>query len=323
MDIISYGIANKAGSSEKETRNETLAPGVQGRYKSVKERIESLERALEGLTLKANKLIVNDTVNIMKANAKLNAVAGSMRYQMENMIFDDLLDLSGIDIENSQGYTHDVSEGSLIAGLNSTIITKEEIVDSSPEKVILSVEEGITEDEIIASNEVDKEKPFSGDRIAPYWNTGIYGPGNNYNSYIGIKHASTVRLSEIKIKLMGNVNVAVLQKKVQGSFVDVKEINVAHQSLTIELNEVIDEWRILITETEGQARPYVYGISYKAKPFPGEYSISRNDGETWESITPEELFYFDSNISPAGKSLKIKAGLPSGAKLLNYALTWA
>ncbi|MDR4174356.1 hypothetical protein FO522_32960, partial [Bacillus nitratireducens] len=55
----------------------------------------------------------------------------------------------------------------------------------------------------------------------------------------------------------------------------------------------------------------------------GSYLISRDNGETWTPITPEKLFYFDNKTIPAGTQLKVKAIIPSGIKLLNYALTWA
>ena len=55
----------------------------------------------------------------------------------------------------------------------------------------------------------------------------------------------------------------------------------------------------------------------------GEYFISRDDGVTWEPIEPDTLFYFTDSISPQGNKLRLKAELPSGTKLLNYALTWA
>ncbi|ECP9029753.1 hypothetical protein FU976_08030 [Campylobacter jejuni] len=137
MDIISYGIANKAGASEKKTRDTTLAAGIQGKHPNIKSRIDSLEKAFEGLTLKANQMIVNDAINIMKANAKLNAIAKTTRYKMQNMFFDDLLNLSGIDTVKSNGYIHDPIIGTIKGG---TIITTIEIADAIPAKAILSVE---------------------------------------------------------------------------------------------------------------------------------------------------------------------------------------
>jgi hypothetical protein len=198
MDIISYGVAGKAAKSEKATRNNVLGAGVEGTSPHVKERIDVLEESVQGVVSQADKLIVNDAVNIMKAHAKLNSVAKTMKYKMQNMVFDDLLDLSGIDTTKSSGYTHDAVNG-LIS--NGTIVTKTEVADSIPQRVILTVEE----------------------------------------------------------------NAAIIK---------------------------------------------------------GAYSISRNDGVTWESLAPDTLFYFKDSISSLDSKMRIKAVLPAGTQLLNYALTW-
>ena len=146
MDIISYGIASKAAKQEQFTRNDVLGIGVEGSYSNVKTRIDNLEKAIQGVVAQADKLIVNDAINIMKAHAKLNAVAKSMKYKMYNMIFDDLLDLSGIDTTKSSGYMHDAINGYIKAsGANNyTIVTTPELTDVIPEKAILVVEENKT-----------------------------------------------------------------------------------------------------------------------------------------------------------------------------------
>ena len=142
MDIISYGIASKAAKQEQYTRNDVLGIGVEGSYPHVKARIDNLEKAIQGVVAQADKLIVNDAINIMKAHAKLNAVAKSMKYKMYNMIFDDLLDLSGIDVARSSGYTHDPTVGYIQGDSSSCVVeTTIETADAVPSKVVLTVEE--------------------------------------------------------------------------------------------------------------------------------------------------------------------------------------
>ncbi|MES9780222.1 MULTISPECIES: LamG-like jellyroll fold domain-containing protein [Bacillus cereus group] len=143
MDTISYGITNKVKDAEANLRNKTLSVGVEGKSKNVKERIDSLEKYLEGLSLRANKLIVHDAVNIMKAHTKLNSIAKTTKYKMQNMIFDDFLDASGIDADKSSGYSHDTQFGFIESNsaLACTVETVAEPLQSSPEKVILLSEE--------------------------------------------------------------------------------------------------------------------------------------------------------------------------------------
>jgi|GEM_PF-2972629 len=54
----------------------------------------------------------------------------------------------------------------------------------------------------------------------------------------------------------------------------------------------------------------------------GRYFISRDDGTTWEPITPGELFYF-SGSTPAGTKIRTRIEMPDKSELLNYGLTWS
>ena len=198
MDILSYGTASKASKEESNTRNKVLGEGVTGSFSTVKERIDNIDNAIGNVTKQADNLIIKNAVNIMKANAKLNAVAQSKKYEMNNMIFDDLLDLSGIDNEKSRNYTHDSVTGVITAGEECVIETKEEITQIIPEQIVLHIE-----------------------------------------------HVGTLLCS-----------------------------------------------------------------------------ISRNNGTTWESIIPNELFYFNDSVSLSGNKIRIKVELSVRTKLLNYALTW-
>ncbi|WAT23579.1 hypothetical protein O0R52_21525 (plasmid) [Bacillus halotolerans] len=200
MDIISYSTGSKASSLEKRIRNKTLGKGIEGTYLNIDERIKNIEKVVEGVNLKANQLILNDSINIMKAHAKLNTIAKTTRYRMQNMIFDDFIDASGIDKLKSYGYFYSSSMGYVRpSGSNCTIETITETTEISPSKVILTVEES----------------------------------GSEQSSYL----------------------------------------------------------------------------------------ISRDNGDTWEKILPDKLFYFDDKISPKGNKIRIKIQLKS--TLLSYGLTWS
>lgn len=203
LDIISYSAASKVAKQEKKTRENILGIGVQGSSLDVKARIDSLENGIEKVNELANQLIVQDAINIMKAHAKLNAIAKTTKYKMHNMFFDDLLDLTGIDTTKSTGYAHDATLGLLkSSGSKSYVIeTKTELTDIIPTRIVLTTEE----------------------------NTGT------------------------------------------------------HQ---------------------------------------GVYFISRDNGGTWQTISPNTLFYFDDNVGIKDKKVRLRVELPASTQLLNYALTW-
>ncbi|WP_148530742.1 discoidin domain-containing protein [Virgibacillus salexigens] len=145
MDILSYGTSSKADKQEKVTRNEILGEGITGSFLTMKERIDKIDKSIQNVTRQADKLIINNAVNIMKANAKLNAIAQSKKYHMHNMIFDDLLDLSGIDSVKSKHYKHDTNLGTVTTEDNqednfATIVTTIEETDAHIDKAVLSID---------------------------------------------------------------------------------------------------------------------------------------------------------------------------------------
>jgi hypothetical protein len=351
MDIISYGIANKAGSSTKKTRDTTLATGVQGKFANVKERIDSLERAFEGLTLKANKLIVNDAVNIMKAHAKLNAVAKTSRYKMQNMVFDDLLDMSGI--SGSENSTHDAILGLLKAtnqGNPFSFETSSEEVEASPEKVILTVEEASTE----AGANVALGKPVTESTGKSLSRPDLITDGNKTSGITGSSgYAHTSRAGEVQVDLQQVYSLDSIKLYMwygDGRMYNDTRVRVSADGSNWETVFDVAVDGNYATSAEGKEiklngknvryiRSYSNGntsnadthwieieafvAKEEATKAEGEYHISRDGGETWEAIIPDELFYFDANVSPEGTQLKVKGTIPGKKQLLNYALTWA
>ncbi|MBA4293730.1 hypothetical protein C0431_12280 [bacterium] len=106
MDIIAYGVASK----EKRRADELsalLGPGVEGASTDLKGRLDSLIESMDQVTMMANRVIIQNAVNLMKAEARLNIIIQAKRYGLDHMVFDDLLDLSGIDTPKSTGYVHD------------------------------------------------------------------------------------------------------------------------------------------------------------------------------------------------------------------------
>lgn len=115
MDIISYSAASKVSNEEKYTRYDVLGEDIRKSFPTLKKRIDEIDKNIGKVTEQADRLIIQNAINIMKAHAKLNTIAKSKKYHMHDMIFDDLLDLSGIDVSKSKNYTHDAVIGSIKA----------------------------------------------------------------------------------------------------------------------------------------------------------------------------------------------------------------
>ena len=122
MDIIAYGQAKKE-MRRVEEMSTLLGPGVKGEKNNLQERIDALVDSLDDVTLLADRLIVQEAINLVKAEARLNSIIQAKKYEMKHMFFDDLLDLSGIDTIKSKGYSHDAIKGE-VSMSNGTLQTK-------------------------------------------------------------------------------------------------------------------------------------------------------------------------------------------------------
>jgi hypothetical protein len=294
----------------------------------------------------------------MKAHAKFNAVAKSMRYKMQNMVFDDLLDLSGIDTTKSSGYTHDAVNGLI---KNGTIVTKAEVADAVPSKVILTVEEmkvvSGSVDVVSTMTANNAPAPLVASASSEY--SGI--PSNSFKAFDKNERTSwlsnTTSNEWLKIDLGVSVEITKYAIVAYDSFISPKDFTLqgsnngstwtiintqssqtsskwsggAKQTYLLSTAATYRYYRLNVTANNDGARIGIASLELLndvnsvvvPTSVQGVYSISRDNGITWEPITPDTLFYFSDSLSPQDKNLCIKAVLPTGTQLLNYALTWA
>lgn len=350
MDIISLGAATKAAMEESKTRKQTLEVGVKGTHDNVAKRLEALEMAYGNSVKKANDLIIKDAVNIMKAHARLNVVAQSKKYKMENMIFDDLLDLSGIDLTKSKDYSFNATLGSISEG---SIVTKTEEVNVNIEKVIvygeMSYKASPTKINVLGQPNVKvtannvyssytPDKAFDGSNINyNYW---IANLGSN--AYLTIDFGAGNEKVISKYILWAGGPDSPKSWFFQGSKDGITFEDLNYQSniifandSTVLQNKVVDfvneksfrYYRFYSLNNNGSA--YYTAVKelelFEAKSSIAEnqkLEISRDGGETWFSIDQNKVFVFDDK-TPKGSKITMRCVLGKGYTLLNYALTWA
>lgn len=135
MDINSFSLASKAASDLTKIKTD-MGSAVKGSYASVKARLDNLDTNVELAYSLTNNAIINNAINIMKANERLNVIAKNNKYNMEQMIFDDLFDLSGIQTSASTGYLHDAVAGTI---RGTTIQTKSISIGTGKRHLIIDV----------------------------------------------------------------------------------------------------------------------------------------------------------------------------------------
>ena len=304
----------------------------------------------------------------MKANAKLNAVAKATKYKMHNMIFDDLLDLTGIDTSKSSGYTHNATLGEITSKSNECVIkTTVEESSSIPKKAIFTLDQE-SENTYFES----KSGAEGGSRIGRRGTIQVIVPGQSFTPSTDILLTSIEIFAQyaegtpgdIIVNIYDNVVDPSLQTPIASgiipsfrdttpSFREAKMIqpitlkkdktyliacftetpsvsNSMHNYIWIATNNITinqGSFYVKYFDYPWTRNESIEGVIKINGIFKNERNklnsfISRNAGETWEQIIPDTLFYFNDNFSPKDSKLKLKIELPSGTKLLNYALTW-
>lgn len=315
MDIVAYGAAIKASGQERKTRHEILGEGVQSSFSTMKERIDNIENSIESVNRLANKAIIQNAVNIAKANAKLNAVAKSKKYSMYNMVFDDFLDLSGIDTTASSGYEYDSVLGQIITTDNGIIQTSVENTDFTPKKAIL-----VFDDQLETTFDYSSYDSIASiSKIQSFINEHQSKPFKYLVSYLRKSGENTLTIYTSEAPIVFKFNNGTLKRTSNG-----KVWWLGSNGTTGSSGSVVDATVISdITDyevTEFDNLDVEKGIIYSLVK--GDFYISRDGGANWETINPEQLFYFNDNLSPQDNKLCLRFEFKRTTKLSSYALTW-
>lgn len=140
MEITSFGAASKAASDFKKIKKE-LGPRIEGRSSTLKKRLDQIEIDIKQATKLTDSLIIQNAINLSKAEAKVNTIAKTTKEKMEQMIFDDLFDLDAINIDASSYSNYDDVLGRITGG----IVVTEPIDYGDIKKLLFDVSGGTIE----------------------------------------------------------------------------------------------------------------------------------------------------------------------------------
>lgn len=137
MEITSFGLASKAASDLKRIRKD-MGNNVTSSYANVKERLDQVEKDIEAAYKLTDEIIVNNAINIAKAEAKINTIANATKFDFEQMIFDDLFDLTNIDMTTNSP-KHDSYYGWISLERGESVITKDIVFNKPVTKVLITM----------------------------------------------------------------------------------------------------------------------------------------------------------------------------------------
>lgn len=145
LDIISYGEASRADRMLKSTKKKLGADMLENHdsslaFSTLKERVDALTLKVTSRYRLTDELALQNAINILKAHQQLSLIEELDYHNGDSMVFDDLTDLSGIDIATSNLYTHNAVSHSIQLNHNDAVIeTINEVVNPVLNKVIYSI----------------------------------------------------------------------------------------------------------------------------------------------------------------------------------------
>jgi hypothetical protein len=330
MDIISYQAAKKAKKAAQKL-NDRIGLGaaangdpanyVDGTAKTVKERLENLDsKALpESFNKQVSKLEENTMINLNKTNLKMEALLSKDRFKLENLVFDNFKDETGIDKDQSNNYTFDQSADKVkqtSPTIPAEIVTIAEETEETPQKITVSQssKEQINEEmhvDLSKGNLIHAELVDGTVRLA------IEDEENQHYFESGSYESTVIDLSE-NFKKFTKLNAAIFYRSISGTnTIPAMTSNIApggeaeassiynsnHQpwkafNHTTNVNDVNDAWVPAPNDTSpwisydfGNARTIrAYLITIRTYSTDGNLGPTSwmfegsNDGENWTTI---------------------------------------
>lgn len=142
LDIISYGEASRADRMLKNTQKKLGEDMLKHSdeiqmFNNLKERVDNVTEKVTSRYRLTDELAKQNAMNILKAQVQLSLIENLQRVQGDSLIFDDLIDLSGVDVLASSGYTHSSATDNIrISDANGEIILIDETVDATRRMLI-------------------------------------------------------------------------------------------------------------------------------------------------------------------------------------------
>lgn len=113
IDIVSCSIADKAKKHfniNKRALSTVNDTAVKGSHATLSARFDAIEKKIGLVYESANKVIIQNAINIAKAHDKLNQVTKLSKFSYRNMVFDDLRDATGLDVDKCKNYLHQTTD---------------------------------------------------------------------------------------------------------------------------------------------------------------------------------------------------------------------
>ena len=160
MDIISFTEANKTYRAESDMRSNKLTSNIKNGKPTLRVRLDELYASIAGKVGGADEVTRLSAINLIKEHEWIDTLMVQQAYKGSYLLFDNLMDTSGLDMSKSEWVNYQAQNKRIIATNDSSYLALKAIPNSSDLGDSLH---------IVLSGEY---YPISSDSLAPtlyYW----------------------------------------------------------------------------------------------------------------------------------------------------------
>lgn len=131
MDIISFTEANKTYRAESDMRSKKLTSNIKNGKPTLRVRLDELYASIAGKVGGADEVTRLSAINLIKEHEWIDTLMVQQAYKGSYLLFDNLMDTSGLDMSKSEWVNYQAQNKHIIATNDSSYLALKAIPNSS------------------------------------------------------------------------------------------------------------------------------------------------------------------------------------------------
>lgn len=131
MDIISFTEANKTYRAESDMRSKKLTSNIKNGKPTLRVRLDELYDSIAGKVGGADEVTRLSAINLIKEHEWIDTLMVQQAYKGSYLLFDNLMDTSGLDMSKSEWVNYQAQNKRIIATNDNSYLALKAIPNSS------------------------------------------------------------------------------------------------------------------------------------------------------------------------------------------------
>lgn len=130
MDIVSFTEANKTYRAESDMRSKKLTSNIKNGKPTLRVRLDELYASIAGKVGGADEVTRLSAINLIKEHEWIDTLMVQQSYKGSYLLFDNLMDTSGLDMSKSEWVNYQAQNKRIIATNDSSYLALKAIPNS-------------------------------------------------------------------------------------------------------------------------------------------------------------------------------------------------